>query len=617
MKSTNLVSVPLFLLLLMTLIYLVWVSVRGLDITDEGYYLTASQYPYEVYAWPNVAHIYTNVLFSATNYSVAAFRMVGIVLTLVSGIVFSIGFLRAMRLVWPQDVVENIGTPIALFLCIGTMLCYTVLITPNYNTVNAFALTLSSGLVFGLLGLDGNSDRRTVYAMAFFAGLCVGISFFVKFPTAILLIALYSLLFLVWPGFTRQQRGWLLGGLSSGIVGWLCFHFLVFQSPQEWYGVVSQGIKIDYIGTGHRPHWLLPKYLLEIYKMTIDALYYYWALHVIVPLGFVTLGWLRLRGYKVRWLPVALVLVVFLAVAWQSYLLNYNWSGIRFARASMRFYAACLLLLLNTMVCSYWYVHGSMKQVDVVALRRKGLIVLVLFTLPFVGAMGTNNPITLNMTINLAPWFGLLALALVLLSVHLYNRSIFDAGMLLIGGFACSQLLSSGLVSPYHLNAGLLQQTVPTEIGVPATWLKLDPASSEFFVQIRSLAAENGFKPGDDVLGFFDIPGVIYVLGGKAPGVPWTGLIIGTKQSNELGLATVKQKRLKHAFILMSDRNHQLLPDFKALGIEFPQGYVLCGQATWPLTGESISLWKPINDRSENEGTVRQVNVNLAIHDKG
>lgn len=601
MKSTNLVSVPLFLLLLMTLICLVWVSVRGLDITDEGYYLTASQYPYEVHAWPNVAHIYANVLFSATNYNVAAFRMAGIALTLVSGIVFSIGFLRAMRLVWPQDVLKNTGTPIALFVCIGTMLCYTVLITPNYNSINAFALTLSSGLVFWLLGLDGNADRWTFYGMVFFTGICVGIIFFVKFPTAILLIALYSLLFLVWPDFTRQQRSWVLGGFGIGIGGWLCFHFIMFQSPQEWYNVFSQGIKIF---AGYRPHWLLHHYLQETFKMTIDALYYYWALHVIIPLGFMTIGWLRSRGYKVRWLPMALVLMVFLAIAWQSYLLDYYLNGIRFARASMRFYAAWLLLLLNALVCSYWYAHGSMKQVDVVALRRKGLFVLALFTLPFIGAMGTSNPITLNMTFNLAPWFGLLALALVLLSVNLFNRNILDAGMLLIGGFACSQLVSSGLVSPYHLNAGLLQQTVPTEIGVPATRLKLDPASSEFFVKIRSLAAAHGFKPGDDVLGFFDMPGVIYALGGKAPGIPSMSRSWWTKLSNELGLATVKQERLKHAFILMSDRNHQDLPDLKALGIEFPQRYVLCGQVTWPRTGEAISLWKPINDRSGNEEIV-------------
>lgn len=137
-------------------------------------------------------------------------------------------------------------------------------------------------------------------------------------------------------------------------------------------------------------------------------------------------------------------------------------------------------------------------------------------------------------------------------------------------------------------------QTVPTEIGVPGTKLKLDPPTSEFFRKIHKIANDYGFKPGDDLLAFCSMPGMVFALGGRSPSSPWySNGYKNSKATNEMVLSFVPEERIKNAFILQNTEGADGFPDLAKFGINFPGDYILCGEMVWPATKDLVKLWKP------------------------
>jgi len=263
-----------------------------------------------------------------------------------------------------------------------------------------------------------------------------------------------------------------------------------------------------------------------------------------------------------------------------------------------RFYLSWLLLLLTAVITSFGCNITNSSIITRQKLSKLLRVGILLFSLPFVGAIGTVNHIYINMLMNMAPWFGLILLLITLLSWLHQIQWIAPVMCVLFSLFACAQIVTGCLYDPYRLRTGLLGQTQATEIGYPATTLKLDPTTSEFFMQIRELAQKNGFKPGNDVLALYDLPGVVFVLGGRSPAFPW---YMGHPRRSpvataEKALSIAAQERLKHAFILQSSKSDRIMPDLGKFGLSFPSGYLLCGEVNNPYysTKGTVRLWKPL-----------------------
>jgi len=226
--------------------------------------------------------------------------------------------------------------------------------------------------------------------------------------------------------------------------------------------------------------------------------------------------------------------------------------------------------------------------------RRLWLLLGWFAALPFFAAAGTGNPLYLNTLFTMAPWFALLAILLALLSELTHSTLIFRGGALLLAAFACSQITTGYQVSPYRLHASVLQQTVVTEIGNPENWLHLDSQTADFFETIRHAAHAAGLRPGDDVLAFFNMPGVVYALGARSPVAPWYHAgYPGAKKMNEYLVSLVPSSRLARAYILHKEGNPEGFPDLRLFGLAFPQNYEPIAEAVWPVTGQRVRLWKP------------------------
>ena len=109
-----------------------------------------------------------------------------------------------------------------------------------------------------------------------------------------------------------------------------------------------------------------------------------------------------------------------------------------------------------------------------------------------------------------------------------------------------------------------------------------------------------GLRPGDDMMAFSDMPGLVYALGARPPGTAWwysypySGLSSNKCRANsDYILHLIPAFRVKRAYILKKVSPWTIIPDMTAKGVDFPKNYQLCGQAAWPLDHEIVQLWKP------------------------
>jgi len=594
-------AVTIVLMVVIVLGFLISISDRGLEITDEGMYLLGSRLSNEIPLYITAAHWYTGMLFALVKYNVVYLRLLWLPFVLLSAAVFYLGFWQVTRLIRPSNTWKAKQHIFAFcFLSLGALYVYvTTFRTPYYNQLNAFALTTSSGLVLlgiSLLEKQKVNSRGTMLSL-FSAGICAVMSFFVKFPTGICLFALFPLFLLCWPRLQIKRRLFALLWLTLGIASGFVLHFIIFESFSSWLRMMRMGLEYTKILESGHGSGLLMWYYQNVLQMSFNAFNYFWPLHTALIGGFAFFHILRRLGKEMPRLPIVFLVAVFVAAAVKSYSLGLHYGG--FNCTMFESHEAWSFLLFSAAMLSFLY-RRDLVQIELNAIDWRCLSLLILFlaALPFCGAVGTGAWLGDGIIYNMAPWFGLMLLLLELISWAHRRLSIRDIGILLIGALACVQVISAYLLSPHRLNAGILQQSVPTDISYPVSQLKLDPKTCKFINTMRNLATQNGFKYGDDLLAFYNMPGLVFALGGKSPGTLWySGGYKGSIAAAEYALSLVDPERLKNAFILQEPNP---MPDLSKFGIDFPGGYELCGSVTVsvPVFSHSVKLWKPLSKKN-------------------
>jgi hypothetical protein len=356
--------------------------------------------------------------------------------------------------------------------------------------------------------------------------------------------------------------------------------------------VFSNGLELlARAGSGHGPA-LLSNYREQVVEMAERAFKAYWWAYPLVLAGMAVMA-ARPAAFRGSGLARLAVLAVLAALAYQAWRRGWHLGGQQGARFIMQFYAAWALLLVAAIGLRPWRHIGPLRQA-IAGSRRIALLALLLALLPFAGAVGTNNALPLNALLIMAPGTALLALLALLARGPVVDDVAARIALLVIGGFAASQVLSAAVTEPYRLARPIQQQTVVTPIGAASTPLKLDAATSDFFASMRRIAAEQGFRPGDDIVGLVKIPGVVYALGGRSPGIAWyIAGYPGAKEHNELGLSLAAPDRLRRAYILETTGSPEAMPDLAKLGLDFPRNYVLGGEAAWPAGAVTVRFWRP------------------------
>lgn len=572
------------ILSLVTLFFLFSVNQKGFDITDEGFHLLASKYPNDVEVWTNVAHVYTGLLYYGVGQNIVALRMLSELLLFVCATFFSIGFTQLANYLAPPFFSSKQEKLIAwAFITLGALFYYIHFdTTPCYNTLNAMLLYFAAG--WFCLGLKKllTSNQDTVASLCFLMiGLCVGILFLIKFPTAISLLALFSLALLAWPALSWKSNLLSIMMMLIGSTIWLGVHVAFLQSPAVLWTTLHDGINTFILFGLHKPDHCLQHYALETGMLIVKAFSYFWMVYLALFVGVLVFS-----INTVFWSVITLA-------ALRSISLHFYAGGTDNSIQLIEIYSAWLLLFAFFVLLTCCLQKISLNVIRNTVARQYTVIVILLFALPFVGAVGTANILTLNLTQYVGCWFALLLGLLEFLSYRYKNNVFILTGPVLLGLFATSQIISSGFIAPYSLNTTIQFQTVSTDIGYPVSSLKLDPATHEFFVKMNAIAKQSGLKPGTDIFAFSNMPGLVFALGGRSPVIPWYLTLPHAKTVNESLLKRLDLERVKNAYILQNAKGGDGMPNLENLGIHFPSDYIFCGEAVWPLTGEWVRLWKP------------------------
>ena len=595
-RIAKIIAIMIFLSSFMTLAFLASVSPRGFDITDEGFHLLASQFPMEVIIWPNVAHIYTGLMFNIAGQNIAALRILSEVLIFLSASLFFSGLSRLVLAIYPATIVTTSFKMIAWsMMCLGALFYYIHFdTTPSYNSLNAIFVYAAAGfLCHSLASMSSCTPGYKLAALYSFAGgLFIGMTLMVKFPTALSLTLLFIFTLISWPNIRWNDRLLNICMLSMGIITWIILHIALLQSFSSLWHTLYFGVT-TFLSFGlHKPSHMIQHYIPELIHLITNAAINFWKIYLILLVGLIVSCLAYKKKDRLATLAPAYLITLCILTGWWSFTLNFHKGGASNSIHLMEIYTSWLLFFIIATVVTV--THKSIwTYIKNIYVRRFILLSGFLFMLPFAGAAGTANVITLNLTQYMAAWFGLMLLLMLFLTYAHNNRWIFLTGSIIITSFACSQIVSAGFIDPYGLNTGIQRQTIATAIGIPATNMKLDQASSQFFIQIKQIANRHGFKPGDDIFAFSDMSGIVFALGGKSPVVPLYSDLPHAKLINEWLVQQTSLQRLKNAFILLNTNGGKNMPDQMKLAIKFPSDYVFCGKLQWPRTGEWVSLWKP------------------------
>jgi hypothetical protein len=220
------------------------------------------------------------------------------------------------------------------------------------------------------------------------------------------------------------------------------------------------------------------------------------------------------------------------------------------------------------------------------------LLWALLVILPFAGAFGSTNPIYLNSSLQAPLWFA--AATLPLLAGG--RLGLISTGLLLVAcsGIATAQLFNGQIAHPYSMTSDLRTQTTPTSIGQSGSVLLLDAPNAHFIQATQEILKKNGFQPGGDIFAFFNLPGLVYAVGGRSPVIPWYfGRIYVNNPVEEIYIRNAGALRRARAWVITQAdapgfRQHYLNAD-----LNFPDGYVEVGILKNPATAMDIRIWKP------------------------
>jgi tetratricopeptide (TPR) repeat protein len=247
---------------------------------------------------------------------------------------------------------------------------------------------------------------------------------------------------------------------------------------------------------------------------------------------------------------------------------------------------------------------------------RTWLALSLLAILPFLGAIGTSNPLFVNTVFHHSTWYLLIGMMLLGWGKALGSDPLGELLLIILAAHGVKQTVYAMIHQPYRLVGPLTAQTESIEVGSPATSIKMSPAAANFIGLFRQMLEANGFKPGDDIIALFDMPGLVYAVGGRSPGHQWYYTVVDRNEAmmeaNAWNLRRVATERLQRSFIVQKGDISCFHNHLSSLHLSFPDEYALCGQLVSPFSHEVVTLWKPLIAVKQDDACSRYRHITLA-----
>ena len=607
--------IVLGIMLCSSLVTIYWGADRCLGLSDEGVYFLAARYPEECQENVSAVYIYTGYLFRMAGYSPMGFRLLGVMFVCFSAAIFCFGFNKFLLGAYPEvKKIKYFRVYSLLFIEIGALLLYQwFYLTPNYNTLIGIGINCSTGFILlGLSQIDNwQKNLRLIVINFAIGGVGIGFSIFTKFPAGICFLSIYFLLILIWREINLSKKVIISLSFFAGIAIWMSGHFLIIQSPQNWWLMFKEAWALFQTLGSHSPQSKCTVYFKDLYDFVYAGIKMYWPCYLIICTVYPFFIWKRRRlklSDKANFLLIIIVMVtaIFLSLKFGVFIAERN-TGIGMVPYYAAFHLAWILLLLTLWFFNSLYKFKRCDRCSYQGIKWNIKFVLgLLIMLPIAGSAGTSNPLYNIPLCHAATWFG--ALLLLLLFSTVKERKSYWLqwfGLLSIAAFSTSQIIQGYIYDPQQIPTNVLQQVVSTPVGNPVKTLKLDVNTHRDIQILSSVARDNGFRGGDDIIAMNYIPGLVFAMGGESPGHPT--FLSGNKKHEDytrLALRFADIKRLRNAFILLNCKPESATTILKERGLDFPDGYENLITFRKHNTNKDYSLWKPLS--LSNKGNILQ-----------
>lgn len=530
------------LLVLLALITGTWLAMgldRGLELTDESYYIVSAIHAGSIELFFTPFHWVSGPMWAMTTDSLFAFRAMGLLLIAGSGLVLAAGLLRAAGLLGVET--GRLGT----FGCAATgALMYGALLnfTPSYNLLATAWSSLALGLTLLAVG-------RSPLWLAI-AGASLGIAVLSKFPTG---ASTASLMLVAWLVLTEGRARWQIAlAFAAALV--VLAAAVTFMAG---WGVAAQQFRagIDIVwasqGDGNAIDRLV-RSAMDTGRMLRDAVE-----------GFPGPLMLLAIAFHRRWNAFAIVGVGWLAI---DIVRNGHLEGgyDRFAFLSVPLVAITMAILLA-------------KGRELPRGWRLWLLIACIGLHPFAVSVGTWNPLQIQIVSAMGAWGTLIGLLAFAQPLRLPAVAI----AILFSVTALWQVLGVAR-QPYRMDPLELhtQQVMVRSLGQ----LRVDPATAAMVSNVEKAAEECAIQPGQPFIDLYNLPAVGLMLEGKPVVSPW---LLDDGYASRV-LRNVSRETLARATLAVQ-HGAKMPPELAA----FPQGWKLCGKAVAAVDGRPFEVWAP------------------------
>jgi hypothetical protein len=579
---------------------LVWNLDRGLDLTDEGFYLLWARSPEDVVGVRNFGH-YTGVLFDLVGQSIWGLRPIGLVLLLALAGAF--GSLFASVAPAPSDRPAPqrwARLSLASTVTLGALGYYGLFWcpTPSYN----WLVLMSQLLGFTGLLLWGFPPRWAARWAASVGGASFGaavvLAFMGKPPSA----AAFAAVGAVWvllhsrtslleggaaglgsAGTARPSWRRFTAAASIGALLLIAVHAVAFDAPSAWYAQLRDGYGLIMSLGGQQPG-LISRTLRTLLGFPASA--FAWA-----PIwwtgGLIVLGAIlkRASGEAVaRLASSAAILGLGAELAIRG-----AWTG-GFDRPGIGAGQAVAVIAAGTTAVALVR-HLLRPCASSKAVGACLLLTLLLASGALVYGFASTNGILVQ-----AGGAAVFFAAAGVLPARLLGRLPVGAFTAAVSLALVTQLHDS-MAHPYRLAAPVAEQRLPVSVGVPGTSVKLDTRTARYFSELMQAAEAGDFAPGTALIDMTGgSPAAVFAIGGRAPVSPWMpGSYYGSTAFAAGSLARVPAATLQLAWVLSTPDGPRRLSDeiLPRAGLDFPSGYIPVAELHSPTRGELQILWRP------------------------
>lgn len=577
-----------------------WCAPRGFDFQDTGCYYLEYKFPKDVADTHTTYHLVARPFYVLVGESVVGFRIVSWIFVWISAAFFGWAWRRHLAALYERTPgLLSMSVAIAAML-LASSANYTIKPAAlTYNSLNFVALCFALGLF-----LDGSARlMNAVVAQSYRLGiieiaagaLAATVDLLIKPPTAVFLIAVIVGYCLVTPAIARSVKKKLgLVAVIAGAAGTLAMIIFVGGVGAFWERIHTLISIAD-------NHAYMNELLTRVVREFGELGQFLWhdLKFALVLVAAAPLVLFALRQRETAQRRVAEIIGYLVFALWL-----YSTIDARLWRGSHQLYFEGIVarLYLGAAVLSAAALIASVLAAPITYRSEprksffwpKLLLWLILILTPFAGAFGTTTSIYLNGALYAVCWMGALLLTMIELSVVWRARWALPFATVPFAVYAVAQLFHGQIIMPYMMNRPLWEQTVPTAVGNAHSILRMDPADSDFINTTRKILTDHGFTEGDDIFCFFNIPGLVYAVGGRSPVIPWYfGRIYVEDRVEEFYMQAAGPERRRKGWIITQADVLRFREHFHRGGINFPEDYEEIGALKNPESGLPVRIYKP------------------------